>query len=399
MQKIKYINNDKSQGKQYNFKSIIKMLHSLNLPDYKMEKYIFSCKWNVVLSERGRAKTTTLLLFSLLMFREYETTTAYLRTVKDMIAPSQLSELFGVINEYNYIEKLFDGKYNFLKYDRRHYYLTKVDELGNELKECRNNNPVFHIMSVDRWEHYKSTFNDMNCDIILYDEFIDSKYNDETFLGLMNTISTIFRNRKSGIITLLANTLDIEHPMFYELDIHDNLEYLRRGENVVIQNGIESTRVNVYLVDKPNEKLAKIRSEINYLYFNFKNKALNSITGADTWDFKQWQSSRILKEFKVLYKPNIYLYVDYHGRFIRLELLLYEKLGTIVNVTPSTKIYDSSKICTLGNIDSENKYYALGSNSNYCNAFFKHLKTNKFYYANNSLGSMLDNYIFECENL
>ena len=170
MQKIKYINNDKSQGKQYDFKSIIKMLRSLNLPDYKMEKYIFSCKWNVVLSERGRAKTTTLLLFSLLMFREYVTTSAYLRTVKDMIAPSQLSELFGVINEYNYIEKLFDGKYNHLKYDKRHYYLTKVDELGNEIKECRNNIPVFHVMSIDRWEHYKSTFNDMNCDIILYDE-------------------------------------------------------------------------------------------------------------------------------------------------------------------------------------------------------------------------------------
>lgn len=399
MQKLKYINDDKSQGKIYNFKFLIKELNKLDLPDYHMEKYNFQSKWNIVLSERGRAKTTTLLLFALLLFKHYNTSSAYIRTIDKMIAPSLLKELFGVINEYHYIEKIFDGKYNYLKYDRKHYYLTVVDETGNEIKEKRCQQAIFHIMSIDKWEHYKSSFNDMNCDFIVWDEFIDKHYNEETFVGIMNIISTIFRNRKSGMITLLANTLDIEHPLFYDLDIHDNIEYLQRGEAVTVQHTIDTTKVNIYLVDKPDTRLQQIRSEVNLLYFNFRNKALNSITGNDTWDVKQWQSTFILKGYKVLYKPNIFLYIDYHGRYIRLELLIYEKLGTLVKVSPATRIYKDSKICTLGDIDKENKIFGVGYNNNYCDTFFRLLKKNKFYYVNNSLGNMLDNYLFECENL
>ena len=51
-----------------------------------------------------------------------------------------------------------------------------VDENGEIIKQ--DYKPIIHCMSVDRMEWYKSTFNDPNCDIILYDEFIDDSYEE-----------------------------------------------------------------------------------------------------------------------------------------------------------------------------------------------------------------------------
>lgn len=271
--KIEYIDGIKERGKKYDFKKINKIMQTLDLPDYKMERYNFGCKWNVIMSERSRAKTTTLLLFSLVMYREYKCTTAYMRTTEEMVRPSNLGEIFGVINEYNYVSRIFGEKYNTIIYNNKHYYLGKRDENGDVV--YKDNTAIFHILSIDKMEIRKSTFNDVNCDIILWDEFIDSKYRDDTFIFLMHWISTIFRRRKSGIITLLSNTIDIEHPMFYELDIHDDIMYLPRGESIICQSSKESTRVNVYLLPEPSDDKKKLRDEINMLYFNFKSKALN----------------------------------------------------------------------------------------------------------------------------
>lgn len=394
--KVEYIDGIKERGKKYDFKKVNKIMQSLDLPDYKMERYNFGCKWNVIMSERSRAKTTTLLLFSLVMYREYNCTTAYMRTTEEMVRPSNLGEIFGVINEYDYVSRIFGEKYNTLIYNNKHYYLGKRDENGDIV--YKDKTPVFHILSIDKMEIRKSTFNDVNCDIILWDEFIDSKYRDDTFIFLMHWISTIFRRRKSGIITLLSNTIDIEHPMFYELDIHDDIMYLPRGESIICQSSKESTRVNVYLLPEPSPDNKKLRDEINMLYFNFKSKALNSITGKDTWDVLERQHISILqKQDKVILKPNLFLYIKYHNSLIRLELVVYEKFGKVVHATNATKYYTKSKVLTNGDLVEPNFIYGIGKGNSYCDMFFKLYKKNKFYYSDNSIGNKLESYFFECD--
>lgn len=394
--KVEYIDGIKERGKKYDFKKINKIMQSLDLPDYKMERYNFGCKWNVIMSERSRAKTTTHLLFSLEMYKEYTCTTAYMRTTEEMVRPSNLGEIFGVINEYDYVSRIFGEKYNTLVYHNKHYYLAKRDENGDII--YKDNTPVFHILSIDKMEIRKSTFNDINCDIVLWDEFIDSKYRDDTFVFLMHWISTIFRRRKSGIITLLSNTIDIEHPMFYELDIHDDIMYLPRGESIICQSSKESTRVNVYLLPEPSDDKKKLRDEINMLYFNFKSKALNSITGKDTWDVVERQHISILqKQDKVILKPNLFLYIKYHNSLIRLELVVYEKFGKVVHATNATKYYTKSKVLTNGDLIEPNFIYGIGKGNPYCDMFFDLYNKNKFYYSNNSIGNKLESYFFECD--
>ena len=394
--KVEYIDGIKEHGKKYDFKKIMKIMQSLDLPDYKMERYNFGCKWNVIMSERSRAKTTTLLLFSLVMYREYNCTTAYMRTTEEMVRPSNLGEIFGVINEYNYVSRIFGEKYNTIIYHNKHYYLGKRDENGDVV--YKDNTAIFHILSIDKMEIRKSTFNDVNCDIILWDEFIDSKYRDDTFIFLMHWISTIFRRRKSGIITLLSNTIDIEHPMFYELDIHDDIMYLPRGESIICQSSKESTRVNVYLLPEVSDDKKKLRDEINMLYFNFKSKALNSITGKDTWDVVERQHISILqKQDKVILKPNLFLYIKYHNSLIRLELVIYEKFGKVVHATNATKYYAKSRVLTNGDLLEPNFIYGIGKGNSYCDMFFNLYNKNKFYYSDNSIGNKLESYFFECD--
>lgn len=396
--KIEYINNVRDYGKKYNFKKIHKIMMSLDLPDYKMERYNFGCKWNIILSERKRAKTTTMLLFSLVMYKEYGCTTAYLRTTEEMVRPSNLTEVFGVINDFDYINRIFEGKYNYIKYDKKRYYLCFRNEKGEI--EYKDENAIFHVLSIDKMEIRKSTFNDVNCDHILWDEFIDTKYNDHTFLFLMNWISTIFRNRRSGIITLLANTINIEHPLFYELDVHDDLLHLKRGESVICQASKDTTRVNVYMLSELSGDKKKVRDELNRLYFNFSSRALASITGSDTWDVEEHQRITILNENdKPIMKPNLFLYVKYHNTLIRLELMLYEKFGKVVHVTPATKYYSRSKVLTNGDLIEPNFIHGIGESSEYCKMFFRLYRQNKFYYADNSVANKLESYFFECERM
>lgn len=386
---IKYIDDNKMLGKVYNMRKMVKEVRKLDLPDYKMQHVDFSCKYNMVLSERARAKTTTYLLLSLLMYREYGCTTAYFRTHKDLIAPSNLVDIFGVINEYNYIERIFGEGWNYLKYDKRNYYLCQLDENGEIIKQ--DYKPIIHCMSVDRMEWYKSTFNDPNCDIILYDEFIDEYHQNNSFENFMHCISTIFRSRKSGMIFMLANTIEIEHPYFYEFDIHEELLQVERGQSLVCANG--STRINVFILEELSGQKKRLRNEINNLYFSFKNHALTSITGEGTWDIKQYPHIYLLDEYEILERPQLFLYVDYRGMLIRLELVIHDKMGACVYVTPATRIYEDSKMLTMQDIKDSRYIFGIPRNNLLVNTFFHCYDKNKFYYANNATGRRLENFI------
>ena len=123
---IEYIDGKKTNGIKYDHQVKKKLYAKLKVPKTfwsPLHLLDTNCKYNMILSERARGKTTNLLLMGLCFFWEYGTQIQYIRSRENMIAKNKILNLFDTIVEYKYIEKLTGGKYNNVHYASRRFYL------------------------------------------------------------------------------------------------------------------------------------------------------------------------------------------------------------------------------------------------------------------------------------
>ena len=123
---VEYINNDKKLGIKYDYKLIRKEFKKLKIPKdvYDPSKLpLETAKWYISMSPRGVGKTTNLLLLGMEFNKNYGTEIQYIRFHESMIQNKNIKDLFEVIVQHGYIEKLTGGKYNNVIYKARRWNL------------------------------------------------------------------------------------------------------------------------------------------------------------------------------------------------------------------------------------------------------------------------------------
>lgn len=388
--KVRYIDGDPSKGIAYDWDKIIKKMKSLNIPPEffnPADRPLAENAWHVIISERGTGKTSGYLILSALMYWMYGTVTVYCRALSTQIAPKRTSTLFDVVTTNGYVEKITDGKYNNVAYNRKYWYLCKTVD-GEEVE--RDPNHFAYMVSVTEHAEIKSGLNLPTGDLIYFDEFMADEIGangDESklFLQFCDLISTIFRLRESGKIILLGNSLNKYSQILCDLEIADTVKSMVKGDRAEITTN-SGTKIYVEMYNPDATFQAKKKSWVKR-FMGFVHPELASITGQATWAVGQHPHIPDGAYRSILHN----VYVDDNGKLARLEVVNHETLGLCMYVHWATAVYDDSIILTVGDIIDPRYHYGRGP-ENFAKLWQKFRAANRIYYASNDIGSFIDNY-------
>lgn len=343
----------------YNVKELTNFYNSLGIPSeyYKPSIKLLNSdiKFQVLLSERKTGKTTNILLLAMSIFLKENRPFVYCRDSKDHIKASNVSELFNVIINCGYIEKMTNGKYNNIYYHWKKIYLVKYDENNKILDKS---SVMCHVLSCDQHETYKSTLNVPNLSLILYDEFITKNERVNAFFEFFDLHSTLVRNSIDVMTYFVANTISQNSRWYNDLLIPD-VKYMKLGESRIFTTE-KGTKVFVDMI-KTQSTISAFKQKLLSLYYGFDNPKLNAITGADTWTY-DFYNPIILDDNKTLIRKDIY--ISFYNAY--LELMFYDLDGRVVCDVKEVSgiVEDSDSIVFLSSTEqiTQNnhfKYFAL----------------------------------------
>lgn len=306
-----------------------------------------SCSWFDLLSERSLGKTTSFLLLAMIANKEFGTVAEYVRLTKEMIKPKKLVNLFEVIKQFHYIEKITDGRWNDVFYWSGFWYYCNRNEDKVIEEKCQT--PFMHVYDLNSTNDLKSAYNNPNGDIIIVDEFIDNQtpYSD-FFFYLCDSMSTIFRKRLGCKVFMLANTIDCRSVWFNEQCIMSDVSKMKIGDRKICQR---ENMTPVYFEIVANSHNSAKQKFVDS-YFNFKNPKLNSITGVDTWsysDYPIYERSHIVDDELKKYE------IEYYTRNIFLK-----SGGFYIQLLPTHhELYGNCVLCRRWEIDPDQDAYIL----------------------------------------
>lgn len=385
--KKEYIDGKKENGLKYDWKLIFKKYKSLNVPkEFNILSYInLKARWQVLMSDRSNGKTTNTLLIGMIMNYLYGTQIQYIRQRETMIAPKNSRDIFTTILQFDYVSKITDGEFNSIEYKAKRWYFCNRDDDGNVLNQCENH--FMMMLSIDRQEDYKSSYNAPFGDFIVFDEFIGRFTPVNEFVEFNQLLKTIIRERMSAIIFLLANNINTEHCYFDELEIMDTCRLLTRGDKQLIESK-RGTLVNVVLFESRVQQ-KKERSIINKLYFGWGNPLMSSITGEADWAIDDYQHEPInLSGVRVLMSN---CYIMHNNILIRLEVRTSNELPVYIHCYKAQELHDDSIVFTLKNIEDSRYIYGVGY-SKLHKWIYSMYRKNLFYYRTNIVGTLVTDY-------
>lgn len=388
-QTIEYIDNKPLYGIRYDWELIFKTYKQLDCPDESYdplrslrEGTRAGCRWWLGMSKRKVGKTTGYLLIGLIMHWLYGTEIQYIRQREGMNAPKITKDMWGIILEYGYIEKITDGYYNSIRYESRRWYLCKVTD---GCVEYQSDDSCCSMLSIDNWMNIKSGYSAPLGDLIIFDEFIGATYYPDEFVHLTQIISTIKRFRRSSIIIMLANQINLYSQYFHELCIADAVQTIPIGGRSIITS---SRGTKVYVERIEQSETVKRQDEIDVqLYYGFENPKLASITG-DEWATDNYQH---IPEGDAQQIYN-HIYIEYTNKYARLDLVNHETLGLCCYIHWASRTYPDSLILSAEERTDPRRIYRTGRGA--MDTLLRKLYSdNRVYYATNDVGAFVDSYL------
>lgn len=225
--------------------------------------------YNLYNSYRAGGKTTNALIFSLIAFNEYNCTTMYFRSGIRATRAKAVSTLCDTINTtiddngLNYVQRITGEKYCWVGYHSR----TKTFRLLQHLDDEMNTAPVFmYVCAVSESLSLKSGFADPNCNISLYDEFIDDEVTNDSMIMYLNALSTIFRLRHKSIAFMFCN-MSVGSPIILrKMGIYEKV--LNQTTPFMVYHTKRGMKITVNILE-PSEEQSNERLKMNETYFNF----------------------------------------------------------------------------------------------------------------------------------
>lgn len=388
---MNYIDDKQENGLLYDYKKVRKLYKSLGCP----REYYNPCSaplekvsWCVELSQRATGKTTNWLLWGLCMYQIYGTVTHYVRSTEQEIMPKISKDMFSVILNNDYISKITDNKYNSITYKSRKWYLCKVDDSGDIIET--DSNYCVYMCSVDKASNLKSSHNSATGDLIIFDEFISTRiYYLCDFVPFCDLVKTIFRDRLSGKIIMLANTIDKENQYFHELEIYDRVSEMEIGDNAMYTTD-RGTNMYIEIVGTP-VLLKSRKKSFNKTFLGFKNTRLSCITGETTWSVNNYPHIPDI-EYESYYRK---AYIFHNNKYVNIEVVT-NATGVCIYCHWATVLHDDSIKLVNHEITNVQEHFgiaddsALGPLIRYC------IKMHRVYFSANDVGTFVQNYLNQC---
>lgn len=384
-----------------------KEIKKLNIPkDYwgiDLNSF-FDYQWNIYISIRETAgKTTQSLLLGLVLNKLYPDrySIEYLRNDNSQIVRSNVETLFDTILKYNYIKKIYGGKYNNISYKpiTKKFYLTLTDEEGSVIDEAKE--PICSLHAVENWKALKSVYNNPRGNYIILDEFPDTdRATYKIFTELLNTVSTIGRPLSSDRtpwlhILLMGNNTDEYCFYFDDFQISEEIPYLKFGGSIPFRTEYNTTGI-CKLLELGEVQKERLRTK-NIPFLGFSGKKAAPFTGESEWGGEQYKHITFDLNYEECFFRRAYIF--HRGRYIQIDLFNNEEIGRFAffhfadtpkyndNLIFTTDPEKASDIYGFGKYEKREKVLKV------CKMITDLYKENRVYYASNRVGSLTSDFI------
>lgn len=291
-------------------------------------------------------------------------------------------EIFKTILSYGYLEKLFDGRWNTILYRSRRYYLAN-SETGEE-----DDKPFMLSLALNENDLNKSSLQLPDTDLIFFDEFVSSHNYSNEFVHFADTVKTVIRERDAPLIIMCANTLDMHTFWFKELEIYEAVQGMNVDEHKVITTA-GGTTVDIAFIGQTLETMSEHRKAHNAKFFGFSNPKLNAIRGG-AWNIKMYPHPDREEDTETVLRNR---YISHNGFLLNLEIVHNNRHGYHVIVHEANQTYDDSIIYNL-DLQPINKHYKFKWGTSRIDKFlWRMLQENKWFYANNFVGTLVEDYL------
>lgn len=369
-------------NEKIDYKKIMKEFTNLGVPkeyptppilEMEYSSYIIQC------SERRMAKTTNWLLVGLCMNKLYNTVVQYVRQSEDMTRKSNIEKLVEVINTIpTYIDKLTNGVYNHIAYR----YMSKCfvyEKIENE-KIVSESKEIIHVLSLDKSDVYKSSYNAPNGDIIIFDEFISRRYRYGEVMDFLNIVSTIARERDNVSIVMLANTINRNSDYFEEFNIRKIVNHMHRGEH----KRIKTPKGTIVYFELMGGELSEKKIKLNARYFGFGSESMASLTGEYDWTYNTYLRIPKKEEQEEIISRDISLEII-QGEYLAIDICNNGDLYI-------HRIYNPRGIIATNDRSIGGRFYGL-INDRFKKLIFEAINDNRIYFSTLECGSDFFGYL------
>lgn len=364
-------------------KAFLKTGHCKDYPD-PLKADISKVGYIVDMSDRSRGKTTQKLVLGLLLYVAYGIQLQLVRQNSRMIEPKLLRDLYKWVLEFDYIKEITEGRYNSIYYRGKRWYLCLIDEDGTVLETDPNH--CCFCCGLDERYDLKSTYNAPTGDMIFFDEFIGESYGYTDFVDFIDICKTIIRDRKSPIIFMSSNTIDLNSQWFDEFGCRELVEGMHYGDSKIMATDF-GTHMYLELL-YPDESVK--RKAVNTRFFGFNNPKLNAITGRGEWATEVYP--HIPKgSGKTAECICNRVYLRYQGHDYHLSLMQDDVLGEVVHVTNATRVHDDSIILTAEEPMTDHELFGFGKGL--LDLWWVLYYDNRWRYQTNGIGNTIHSYV------
>ena len=389
---------------KYNVEKIRKEIKKLGIPKeyFRIDlKSFFEHDYTILLSIRQDAgKTTQSLLLGLVLHKLYGDVIEYLRNDESQIRQRDIENLFNVIKQYHYIEKLYSGRWNHIEYFPRSKKFKLCKKEDDEIIEYENE-PVCVVHSNENWQNMKSSYNSPKGDFIILDEFMDTKRaTNYIWSEFMNNISTIGRPDAPGRephVLMLGNNSNQYCFWFDDFCISDQIENLKFGGRIE-SNTKRGTTLCCYLLEQSEIQKKRIH-EGKIRFFGFDTRKASQFIGLSEWSGNDYKHLDFKLDYDELITRRIY--IKHRNVYMQIELFYNEEIGRFCFVHRSGEPkYDDNIVLTL-NPSGKNEFYGIAE---FRNKIFKRIKPilalrkeNLWFYESNYIGELINDYFQNIE--
>lgn len=350
-------------------------------------------KYYMGFGERSNGKTYAVTDLALKRYFEEGTQLAlvrrYAQDFKEGYAKRMLQDL--VVNEVagNKVAKYSKNEWNDIYYYNGAWYFQKVDENGNV--EKKNPKPFAYRFAISDVERSKST-SYPEVRTIFFDEFLTRElYLPDEFIKFMNLISTIVRDRDNIQIFMMGNTVNKYNcPYFNEMGI-THAKTMKKGTIDIYTFGDSGLKVAVEFTDNPNKKK---KSDV---YFAFKNNPRLAMITSGSWEIDLYPHLPMDYEREdIIYQ----FFIDFDGEMLHGKVIYKDehvfaflhRKTSVLKALPEEVIY-SDKI----HIEENYSPNFLKPRNKMEQKILKLYVENRFYYQDNMVGDMVDNFVNWCK--
>lgn len=373
----------------YDTKEILKEWNKLKCPpefDHIDVDQLFTNDYYLEMSTRQDGKTTDALLKGMILHKLYGVTMIYLRNDTGQITLSNVGSLFDTIKKFNYIEKLYDGKYNDVIYINREraFYLVHRDDSG-EIGTKATKEFCF-VASNEKWKDYKSTKNLPDAWYIIWDEMLDTdRFASPIVSELFNNISTFGRveNNPNVHVVGLSNTINPYSVIFEDFCVTEDVAFMDFGDKKRIVTPLGSTMFIHLLPLSKTKKENLVNKTVRF--FGFNNKKFANFTGVQAWQGR---------EFKHLHDSPTHQEIIYHikhrDKYLAVNLVEFPDMLPAFLITRCSYIPDLRGVVLTEKPELVNE---MRLNAYEFNPLIQAAKEGRIYVTTNQIGLIFEDFL------